>query len=95
MFNFSITPFIILLTVVAPVVIYLVVVRVKELKKIKVATQDKLDLILEETLKHDSFLRVSDRESKQLLVEIKETGLSTSDKLMAIITRVLNGKKHE
>ena len=93
--EWSITPFIILFAVIAPFIIYLIVVRIKELRKVKVATQDKLDLILEEQLKHDNYLRGSDKENKQLLIEIKETGLSTSEKLMAIITRVLNGKKHE
>ena len=93
--EWSITPFIILFAVIAPFIIYLIVVRIKELRKVKVATQDKLDLILEETLKHDSFLRVSDRESKQLLVEIKETGLSTSEKLLTVINKMLNGIKHE
>ena len=93
--EWSITPFIILFAVIAPFIIYLIVVRIKELRKVKVATQDKLDLILEEQLKHDSYLRGSDKENKQLLIEIKETGLSTSEKLLAVINKMLNGTKHE
>ena len=94
--EWSITPFLILAVVLTPFIIYLVWVRIKEIKQTKVATQDKLDTILAEQLKHDSYLRGSDKENKQFLIEIKETGLSTSDKLMAIINRVLNGGgKHE
>ena len=70
--EWSITPFIILFAVIAPFIIYLIVVRIKELRKVKVATQDKLDLILEEQLKHDSIFRQADSDNKQLLVGIDE-----------------------
>ena len=93
--TWSITPFLILAAVLLPVIAYLVYHRIKDIKQVKLETQNKIDQILEEQLKHDTFLRGSDTVNKQLLIEIKETGLSTSDKLMAIISKVLNGGRHE
>ena len=93
--TWSITPFLILTVVLLPVIVYLVYHRIKDIKQIKIETQNKIDQILEEQLKHDIFLRGSDTANKQLLIEIKETGLSTSNKLMAIISKVLNGGRHE
>ena len=93
--NWSITPFIILAVVMLPFIIYLVVVRIRDIRNAKVAAQDKLDLILESTLTHDAYLRGSDTENKKLLVEIKETTGGMSTRLMDVINRLINGGRHE
>jgi hypothetical protein len=89
---FSITPFIILAIVLFPVIGYLVYHRIRDVKKVKVETHNKIDLILENTLAHDAYLRQSDVQNKQILTEIKETTSGTSTRLMDVINRLINGR---
>jgi len=79
-----------------PFIIYLVVVRIRDIRNAKITTQNKLDLIFEEQLKHDSYLRGADTTNKQLLVGIDENTKGISEKLMRVIDRLINGSgKHE
>ena len=92
---FSVTPFIILAIVLLPFIAYLVYHRIKDVRVAKDEVHSKIDQILESTLTHDAYLRASDKENKQLLVEIKETTGGISEKLMDIVHRLINGKKHD
>lgn len=89
---FSVTPFIILAIVLFPVIGYLLYARIKDMRVAKTEVHSKIDLILENTLTHDAYLRRSDTENKQMLGEINETTRGTSTKLMDVISKLINGK---
>jgi hypothetical protein len=89
---FSVTPFIILATVLLPVIGYLLYARIKDMRVAKTETHSKIDLILENALAHDAYLRQSDVQNKQILTEIKETTSGTSTRLMDVINRLINGR---
>lgn len=89
---FSVTPFIILAIVLLPVIGYLLYARIKDMRVAKTEVHSKIDFILEETLKHDAYLRQSDVQNKQILTEIKETTSGTSTRLMDVINRLINGR---
>ena len=92
---FSVTPFIILAIVLLPFIVYLVYHRIKDVRVAKDEVHSKIDQILESTLTHDAYLRASDSQSKQVLEEIRGSTTSISDKLMSVIDRLINGKKHD
>jgi hypothetical protein len=65
------------------------------MRVVKTEVHSKIDLILEETLKHDALFRASDTANKQILVGIDENTKGISEKLMNVVGKLINGKQHD